>query len=76
MEELKWISVNQALPPIGKEVVTVNNEAPAKIGIGSILKYQEPGIKKQNSKNYQYPIWTSTNEVFSPSHWMILPESK
>ncbi len=73
MEELKWISVNDALPPIGKTVVTRDR---INIGIGSIKNYvnKTPSDCDYGIVEDQYAIWTSSNKVHSPTHWLILPK--
>lgn len=73
MEELKWISVEDALPPIGKRVITKDSK---NIGVGCIDKYvNEAVIKQGQSQPKMYPVWRSTDNVFGPTHWMILPKT-
>jgi hypothetical protein len=60
-----WISVDEALPPIGKTVITTDE---SKIGLGTFKH-----AYYNNTGNLEI-IWTSDNEVWNPKYWIPLPK--
>jgi hypothetical protein len=76
MESCKWISVKFALPPIGQSVIIVDNKDTTKIGVGFIQKYgTERIIMEGERESRQFPVWSSTHNIYHPTHWMYTPSA-
>lgn len=65
---LKFFSVKEALPPVGKEVLLYQKESSGgprvneKFGFGYIKTYKD-----------NMPIWTAQNECHDPYYWANVP---
>ena len=70
--KILWNKVEDMLPPIGKTVLTCDSKA-VKVGIGSIKKYNNGRSEVGGKNEPQYPIWTSSNSIFNPTHWALIP---
>lgn len=62
---LEWISVQDAMPPLDKGVVTTDG---TKTSYGSFTGY------RKDNDNKLHPEWKSTNEVWKVTHWLNLPK--